>query len=144
MESRDRPIGVTILSLVAFAAALAISVFAGAVLFILAESQKPSAANDPGMLLYAWLFLLVLSAALLALAWTSFRAGLDLWNLRNRGRQLASVSMILFLLPGIGYLLLRDNWSTWAGIAICVLSVFFFTYLQLPLIRGRFETPPAK
>jgi hypothetical protein len=145
MESRDRPIAVTILSFMAFAAALAIVVLMGTFfLSIFTVNEFPSAAKQTGEFVLVCVWLSLFSVSFLALAWISFVAGQDLGRLKNRGRRLASVSMILFLFPGIACFFVRSFWWTWTGISICMLCAFSLAYLQLPSTRRRFEIPAAK
>jgi len=140
MGTNDRPIGVTVLSFMAFAASPTLVVLMGGFFFtILTEDVLPSVRPDPVEFVMFWTFLALTAAAFLAIAWISFRAGLDLWKMANRGRRLASVSMVLLLLLGIVYFLIGEFWSTVAGSSICAVSVFFSVYLQLPSIRRRFE-----
>jgi hypothetical protein len=108
------------------------------------KNEPLSFAEDPLGSLWLCLFLILASASFLTLAWISHTTGLELWRLKNRGRMLASVSMILFLLPGIVYLLIPGIRWTILGVAVCTFSVFFFAYLQVPSIRRRFDSPSAK
>jgi uncharacterized membrane protein (DUF2068 family) len=105
-------------------------------------NEWPPVTKATGEFVWVCSWLALFSAGFLALAFISFVAGLDLWKLKNRGRNLASVSMILLLLPGIVFLLLREELATWEGAAICAFSVFSLVYLQLPSIRRSFVPPP--
>ena len=143
IDSRSRPIGVTVLSLIAFAVSPVFLVLLGLFLHhIFVESIPPSFSDDTGAFLWLSFWLPIASACFLTLSWISFKAGLDLWRLKNRGRKLAYISMILFFLLGIVYLLIRETCWTVLGVGICTLSAFFFVYLQAPSIRRRFDSPP--
>jgi len=110
IDSRSRPIGVTVLSLIAFAVSPVFLVLLGLFLHhIFVESIPPSFSDDTGAFLWLSFWLPIASACFLTLSWISFKAGLDLWRLKNRGRKLAYISMILFFLLGIVYLLIREN-----------------------------------
>jgi len=140
MGTQSRPLGVTILSLTAFATSLALVVLLGAFLVsVYRNNEWPSVTKATGEFVWVCSWLSLFSASFLGLAYISFIAGLDLWKLKNRGRNLASVSMILLLLPGVLFLLLRETLATWEGAAICAFSVVSLVYLQLPSIRRRFE-----
>ena len=145
MGTQSRPLGVTILSLTAFAVAPALVALLGAFLVSIHKTNEwPSVTKATGKFVWVGSWLALFSAGFLALAYISFVAGLDLWRLKNRGRNLASVSMILLLLPGIVFLLLRETLATWEGAAICAFSVVSLVYLQLPSIRRRFELPSTQ
>jgi hypothetical protein len=62
-------------------------------------------------------------------------AGLDFSKRKNRGRQLTTSAMILFLLPGIAFLLVRETWWRVSGVALRAFALFYLVYLQLPSIR---------
>jgi hypothetical protein len=142
IDSRSRPIGVTVLSLIAFAASPGVVVLMAIFFFnIYTRNEPPSIAENPLGFLWLCLALLFAVVGFPTLAWISYTAGIDLCRLKNRGRKLASVSMILYFLLGIVYLLFRETWSTKLGLGICTLSVFFLIYLQLPSIRQRFDSP---
>jgi len=136
---------VTILSLLAFAGSPGLIVLMGKFFFnIYTINEPPSFAKDPLGTLWLCLFVLLAVVSFLTLAWISYIAGLDLWRLKNRGRKLAYISMILFFLVGILYLLIRETWWTVLGTGICTLSAIFFVYLQLPSIRQRFNSSPRE
>jgi hypothetical protein len=144
-QSRRRPIGVTILSLTAFAVSpMFVIVLGRAFSVIHTKSELPSVVEDLIPFVYLCALLLLSSACFLTLAWISFTAGLDLWRMNERGRYLASFSMILFLLVGIINLLMNDIWSTLSGVGLCIFGVVFFAYLQVPSIRQRFRRPPPE
>ena len=105
IDSRSRPIGVTVLSLIAFAVSPVFVVLLGIFSYnIFIESITPSFTDDPGA--FYWFCFWLTVACFLTLAWIAFTAGFDLWRLKNRGRKLAYISMIPFLPLGIGFLLL--------------------------------------
>jgi hypothetical protein len=144
MESPRRPVGVTLLSLLAFAVSPAwVFLLVGFLFTIFAKSELPPFSDQPAFL-YACVLIPIALACFMAMAWISFTAALDLWKLRNRGRLLASVSMVLILLLGILYLLIQERWWTLAGVGLCVFSVSFLIYLQVPSIRRRFVAEPER
>ena len=147
-----RPVGVTVLSLVAFAASPFSLAILGRLCYLTITSNyelAPSSAG-PDVFIRFWVLSTLGFFSLLALSWISLRAGLDLWRLKNRGRLLALVSMILYFLVGMLFLLAgllgRDKWFTSIGALICSFSLFHFVYLLLPSTRRKFEaslTEPA-
>ena len=82
------------------------------------------------------------------LAWGSFTAGFDLWNLRPRGRRLAILAaLIIFLYGGrtyfvaaaLGQIPARDTLQ-WVGETICFVSaMIIFVYLFLPGVKSMFK-----
>ena len=145
MGPPDRPMAVSVLSLMAFAASPVIVALMGIQFFIiLTQDVLPSVKPDPVDFVTFWTFLALVGASFLVLAWISVRAGLDLWKMANRGRRLASISMLLLLLPGVVYIFLGDIWFTVLGSSICAVSIFFFVYLQLPSVRRRFQAASPK
>jgi hypothetical protein len=109
---------------------------------IFTESLPPSFSDDTGAFYWCCFWLAVASACFLTLAWITFTAGLDLWRLKNRGRNLAYISMIPFLPLGIGFLLSYDIWRKMLGAAFCTFGGFFLAYLQRPTILQTFALPP--
>ncbi len=145
MRTQDRPLGVTLLSLIAFAVSpVLVFVLGGFLVSVYKTNEWPSVTKATGEFVWVCSWLAFFSASFLGLAYISFVAGLDLWKLKNRGRNLASVSMILLLLPGIVFLLFRETLATWEGAAICAFSVVSLVYLQRPSIRRRFELPSTQ
>ena len=65
-----------------------------------------------------------------------------LWKLRNRGQQLASVSMVSWLFVGGVMVILAyntlDSFFLPLGVSACILALFFLVYLQLPTVRSKF------
>jgi hypothetical protein len=143
IDSRSRPIGVTVLSLIAFAVSPGFIVLLGFFFYnIFKESIPPSLSDDTGAFYWFCFWLTVASACFLALAWIAFTAGLDLWRLKNRGRKLAYISIIPFLPLGIGFLLSSDIWRKMLGAGFCTFGAFFLVYLQRPTILQSFAPPP--
>ena len=106
-----RPIGVTVLSLIAFVVSPGFLVLLGLFLHhIFVESIPPSFSDDTGAFDWFCFWLTVAAACFLMLGWITFTAGIDLWRLKNRGRKLAYISMIPFLPLGIGFFLSSDIW----------------------------------
>src|SRR5712691_12161608 len=130
INAHRRPTGVTVLSLVAFAASPGfIILLVGSFYVLHTKSEIPSAAEEPATFLWFCLWMLLLSTCFLTLAWIAFTVGLDLWRLQSRGRSVAWVSMMLFLLLGIIYLLISGIWRL-VGVAACAFSIFFLVYLR--------------
>jgi hypothetical protein len=145
MESSKRPAAVTLLSLIAFAfSPILILVLAFFFLNIYARNETPSFGQNPGGFVFLAVWELILSICFFLLAWLSYLAGRDLWKLRERGRHLALFSMPLFLVIGGLATANGNGWWTATGTTICILSVFFFIYLLLPSVRGKFRTPVGK
>ena len=127
IHSRSRPIGVTILSLVAFAVSPLFVVLLGAFFFGLYEkNEAPSLADGPEAIVWLCFWLTIVTACFLTLSWISFTAGLDLWRLKDRGRKLAYVSTIPFVPLGIGFLLSSSVGYKMLGMAFCAYAGFFF------------------
>jgi hypothetical protein len=145
MESGTRPVAITLLSLIAFASSpVLILVLAFFFFNIYARNEPPSFRQNPGGFVFLAVWELILSICFVLMAWLSYVAGRDLWNLKERGRHLALFSMPLFLLIGGITTAAEDAWWKMTGTAICLLSIFFFIYLMLPSVRGRFSTPLGK
>jgi hypothetical protein len=143
MKSWTRPIGVTLLSLMAFAACSCLLFLLGDFVFtILTRNELPSL-SDGLALSSICVLLLVEAACFLVLAWISFTAALDLWKLRERGRLLARASMALALLLGLPLLLIREKSWILTGAGLCVFGVSFIIYLQVPAMQRSFAAPPV-
>jgi hypothetical protein len=88
------------------------------------------------------LLLVLFLGSFLLFSFISAVAGRDLWKLRNRGRRLATLSMVLWVLAGILMAILGWNpmdLRLLVGAAgVCVLGSGFLIYLQLPSARSRF------
>jgi hypothetical protein len=145
IDSRSRPIGVTILSLIAFVASPVCIVLLGLSFYsIFISNTRPLLPEDLAGWVWLCFWLTLITACSFTLAWIAFAAGVELWRMKSRGRRLASASMILFFLLGIVYLLFRETWWTVLGVGICCLSAFFFVYLQLPSINQSFNSSPPE
>jgi hypothetical protein len=143
MDSRTRPIGVTALSLIAFAVSPGFVVLLGLFFYeILIEGLHPLLPGDHAGFLWLCFWLTVVTACFLTLAWISFTAGLDLWRLKDRGRKLAYISTIPFVPLGIGFLLSSDIWYKMPGAVFCAYGGFFLIYLRRPSILRSFAPPP--
>jgi hypothetical protein len=128
-----RPLGVSILAGAAFLASVALFV---ALIFALKNLAVAIGQEDDS----GGGAVLVLTFCLIALAWTSGAAGMELWKLRSRGRTLTVVSMCIFSLLGLA--LAADEARgilLWAGPTVCALSAGGIVYLFLPNIRRKFE-----
>jgi hypothetical protein len=147
LEARQRPIGVTVLSIAAFASSaglvwLTVKIFQA----IHAEVTLPLWTVEPARLIAVMFCLGMFYASLLALSALSFVAGRDLWNLRPRGRSLTLTTMILLLVLSV-FFLIRALAAWEAGweaekalvLGICCLSVVSSVYLFLPDVRARFQ-----
>jgi hypothetical protein len=77
-------------------------------------------------------------SAFLALGYISFVAGMDLLKLRERGRKLASIAMVLWLL--ICGLIAFVTWGVLnlSILLVAAAALFFFIYLQLRRTRSLF------
>ncbi len=145
MESRTRPIGVTVLSVLAFAASPQLFILLVFLIYrIFTQAIPPKFNEDPGAFLWLSVWVGILSTCFLALAWVSYRAGLDLWNLKRQGLLLAVFTMLVFLLTGIAFLLIPGLFWKLLGAAVSVLSLFFLLYLRVPAIERRFDPHPQK
>jgi hypothetical protein len=143
IDSRSRPIAVTVLSLLAFAASPVFIVLLGVFFFNLyTEGTTPSYSQDPGAFVWLCFWQTIVSACFLTLAWISYSAGLDLWRLKDRGRKLAYVSMIPYLPLGIGFLLSSDIWRKTLGLAFLTFGGFFLMYLRRPTTAQIFAPLP--
>jgi hypothetical protein len=142
IDSRSRPIAVTVLSLLAFAASPVFIVLLGVFFFNLyTEGVTPSFGQDPGAFVWLCFWQTIVSACFLTLAWISYNAGLDLWRLKDRGRKLAYVSMIPYVPLGIGFLLSSDIWRKILGLAFLTFGGFFLMYLRRPTTTQIFAPP---
>ena len=139
-----RPIGISILSLVAY------SVSAGLVLICLRSlilsfplvKEQPLYPSELGRHYWGLLTLGVLHACLLILAVISFVAGGDLWRLRVWGRKLAVTSIALLFPIGLLYVM---NGPAYDGTQRVITTVFLFAfgiialrYLSLPSVTRSF------
>jgi hypothetical protein len=92
--TEKRPLGVSILAGAAFLASVAL--FVALIFAVKNLAVAIGQEDDPGSGA-----VLVLTFCLIALAWISGAAGMDLWKLRSRGRTLTVVSMCIFSLLGL-------------------------------------------
>jgi len=135
-----RPLPVAILSGVAFAVTPAIILLSvGFAVSIFKRNELPSIAKDGLAFFYFWILFLLETAAYLTLAGISFTAGRELWNLKDRGRRLANVAMVLYGLLGLVFFVIREKWSLIAGPCTCAFALLYLIYLQLPATRRKFE-----
>jgi hypothetical protein len=136
---------VTILSVVAFAFSPLFIIFLGVFPFYFyPEAESPTLSKDPGTFLWFCFWLFLVSVCFLALAWASFKAGLELWRLTRQGLVAAVFTMTVFLLAGIIFLLIPGMGWKLAGAAVCTFGGFFLIYLCLPSIENRFTPAPSK
>ena len=141
-NTRQRPIGVSLLSCFAFlaAAVIALECLYSAyqlLVFIRHAARVPFENVQP----LAYVVVPIAWVCVAILAWIAFAAGLDLWRLRDRGRRLTLVAMILVLVLGYFLALISgffDSVGGVVGIVLCVLAVSSVTYLFLPGVRGIF------
>jgi len=111
---------------------------------IFTQAIPPKFNEDPGAFLWLFVWLGILSTCFLALAWVSYRAGLDLWNLKRQGLLLAVFTTLVFLLAGIAFLLIPGlSWKL-SGAAVSLFSLFFLLYLRVPAIEQRFDPHPQR
>ena len=107
----------------------------------IAEYVDPPS-KDLRAFLWPCFWVSIASGCFLTLTWITFIAGLDLWKLRDRGRKLAYISMIPFLIVGVGFLLSSYNRWRVAGVVLCLFAGFFLIYLQRPFITKIFAAQP--
>lgn len=135
-SAHKRPIGVTILSGLAFLASAFIAFEAAysayeSILFASQAAKAPFARIAP--LGYVLIFLAWL--CLVTLGWIAFFAGLDLWRMRSRGRKLTLVAMLLILSLGI----FSFAAGSFIGIGLCVIAICSIGYLSLRSVRNQFS-----
>ena len=136
-----RPIGVVILSGLAFAASPAMVPFLVDSRLAVLSRMSSIHLSRPGLFHLSVCSFNSMVSVLLGVRLESFMAGLDFSKRKNRGRQLATAAMILFLLPGIAFLLVRETWGRVSGVALRAFALFYLVYLQLPSIRWRSVSP---
>jgi len=143
IDSRSRPIGVTVLSLIAFTVSPVFLVLLGLFFYsIFVEALPPSIREDPQGFVWLSFWLTVVTACFLTLARITLTAGLDLWRLKDRGRKLAYISTIPFVPLGIGFLLSSNMGYKMLGLAFCAYAGFFLIYLRKHTTLQRFVPPP--
>ena len=135
-SAHKRPIGVTILSGLAFLASAFIAFEAAysayvSIHFASQIAKEPFARLAPSG--YALTFLAWV--CLVTLGWIAFRAGLDLWRMRKRGRKLTLVGTVLTLSLGA----FSFAAGSFIGIPLCVIAVCSAVYLFLPNVRNQFS-----
>jgi MFS family permease len=144
MDERERrPLGLTLLALLAFAASafLAIVPISIAISFLRDYHENP---QD----LSGYLGLSIAVLCLLTLAGISIVAGVDLLRLKRRGRSLAVVSTIFISLLGMtltvaGILDRIHDWELFSvSLTLCAVSMSALLYLYLPTVRKKFAAPP--
>ena len=144
IDFRSRPIGVTVLSLIAFTVSPVFLVLLGLFFYsIFVEALPPSIREDPQGFVWLCFWLTVVTACSLTLAWITFTAGLDLWRLKDRGRKLAYISTIPFVPLGIGFLLSSNIGYKMLGAVFCVYAGFFLIYLRKHTTLQKFGLPPT-
>lgn len=140
-EVRTRPIGVTVLSCIAFAFSPLFVVFLAALSLHIFELSAPRSLDEN---LWLCFWELVLVACFSTLAWVSYKAGCELRTLRRQGLLFAVFTMWIFLLIGIVLLLIPGLLWKISGFAITGFSTFFLYYLRLPAIEKVFEPASPK
>jgi hypothetical protein len=145
IDLQGRPIGVTVLSLTAFAfSPVLVILLLRFVYAIFTEGTAPSPTQDTGAFVWLCFWLMILTTCFLTLAWVSYRAGLELWRLKRQGLLVAVFTMIIYLVAGIILLLIPGIWAKLTGVAVCAFSVYFLFYLRMPSIEQRFNPPAQK
>ena len=136
VESPTRPIGVTVLSYIAFAFSPLFVVLFVVLSLHIYELSAPRSLNENLWLCFWELVLLVCFSALV---WVSYKAGLELSTLRHEGLSFTIFTMWIFLFIGVALLLVPGLFWKISGVAISGLSTFFLYYLRLPSIEKSFE-----
>lgn len=134
---QKRPLGVSILAGAAFLASAASIFYSIAMPFVILGGRNDLTVG--GGFYTRGAFALLLTSCFLSLAWISGAAGMDLWALRKRGRSLTIISMCMFSALGVAMAAVPGGIVSWAGFAVCALSIWAVVYLFLPSIRGKFE-----
>ena len=145
MQQFRRPLGISILSLVAY------SVSAGLVWICLRSSilafpllkERPMYPSELGRHYWGLAAVAVLHACLLILAVISFVAGGDLWSLRVRGRKLAVTGIVLLFPIALLYVMngpAQDAAQRLiATICLFVLGIIALRYLSLSSVKRSFR-----
>jgi hypothetical protein len=136
---RKRPLGVAVLSAVAFLLCPFSTIFA---LSLLWQSLTIRNQEIPELVAVASVILLLM------LAWVSYVAGCDLWNLRSRGRGLVILAAAIVFLYGAGVCFIAGVFGQielkqriqLLGGAICFLGAICLVYMSLPSVRTKFRT----
>jgi hypothetical protein len=131
---------VVILSGLAFAVTPGLILLAmGFSISIFRQDELPTISKDGIAFFYFWILFPLALLAFLALAGISFTAARDLWNLKERGRKLATMSMVLYGLIGLVFLIVRERWSLIAAVCVCTLALSCLIYLLMPMTRRKFD-----
>ena len=146
MIAAKRPLGVMLLSLVAYLTSASLFYFTLKGLFAFVTQvglQLIQFQEEPGRYIAALFAIMVFFSCLLVLAGIVFVAGHDLWLLRARGRRLTVVTMILVLALGstLLFAMLTDQSEAkekMIASAMCVVSSISLLYLFLPRVKRVF------
>jgi len=140
--TKQRPLGVSLLA-VSNVLLSTFLVIGGALVFSVRNKYQISAG--------AYIVLIPLALAVLALAFVCGVAGVDLWRLRKRGRPATIFFMCIFGLLGANAALLsreelqspqfrESGWTElWLGSAVAAYCLWAAVYLLLPKTRRKFE-----
>ena len=142
MRKRPRPLGVTVLGAVAFLLCPFFTIFAFSLLW-----QSLTIRNQETPELVAVASAIPFVIGLLMLAWISYAAGRDLWNLRSTGRGIVIVAAAIVFLYGagvyfiagvLGQIELKHRMQLMGGV-ICLLGAICLVYMFLPSVRTKFR-----
>ena len=138
-----RPLPISVLSIIAFVVCpFLITLAIRLVSNIFSDSEMPPRWSAD--FISTAIVLALFCGSFFLLSFVSIVAGRDLWKLRNRGRKLASVSMVLWLL--LGAVLVAIGWQVREvptlvfGGSLSLVAALFLVYLQLRAVRGKFTS----
>jgi heme/copper-type cytochrome/quinol oxidase subunit 3 len=137
-----RPIGVILLSCLAFltsaiSGVVAFLVFYQILLFFRHSPQSRTEDVQP----LAYVLVPLAWICVITLAGIAFTAGIDLWRMKNRGRKLAITSMILLLPLGILFALASNEYEhdiKITAVGVCIVCSASILYLFFPRVRIMF------
>jgi len=141
-DARHKPVGVMALSCLAFLSsagvfAIAILNISQVISFLRHAPQSVVEYVEPP----AYFVIPIAWICLAALGWIAFRAGIDLWHLRIRGRKLTIISMILLMPLGILFVMspsTPEYEDRLIGLGICLVCSASLLYLFLRRVRSKF------
>ena len=140
--ARQRPVGLTILSCMAFLSSVLIaSICVRLALDIARFLHEPAEQRAGEVADGAYVAIPVALAGCLTLGAIAFAAGADLWRQRSRGKKLTLTSMALFVLMGALLFFAGPSGDgiRWAGLGFLVVGVASTAYLSLPKVRAAFH-----
>lgn len=141
-----RPIGVILLSCLAFLTSALSGVVAFLVIYqiFLFFRHSPQSRTEYVQPL-AYVLVPIAWICVITLAGIACTAGIDLWRMKSRGRKLAITSMILLLPLGIVFALVSNEYEhdiKMTGVGVCIVCSAAIGYLFLPRVRTLFVEKP--